>query len=394
MARWGILAVAVTAALLLSIAAIAAGYLFSGMMAARMAGLEYYRAGGEAVAARTEAVTAAATAAPAAGKEGQGAAGAQEAVTAYAGRGRMISYTASMSLLVPRGGVKRCVDAILSLVSSYGGYISSLSVWEDRAVLAVKVPQGSMMAFMEDVSRMGRVAGRSISGTDLADRIIDLEARLRGAREAEARLLELLDRARSVDEVLSIMREASRVRGEIEAMEAQLRNLETSISYAAITIEVSEEPGSRRVEVIFRVLDSRGQPVPGAQIYLKAGEARRLVTDEFGEAEAALERGSNISLIAVFRRPDGELLRASMSDVADSNKTVIIRFDKPSEPPAVNLEALPGLASTLASYLVTGLMILAIIIIPLMILMLAVITAAKRMYHRLAPARRQDERKQ
>jgi hypothetical protein len=98
-------------------------------------------------------------------------------------------------------------------MSSYGGYISSLSVWEDRAVLAVKVPQGSMMAFMEDVSRMGRVAGKSISGTDLADRIIDLEARLRGAREAEARLLELLDRARSVDEVLSIMREVSRVRG-------------------------------------------------------------------------------------------------------------------------------------------------------------------------------------
>lgn len=59
--------VAVTAALLLSIAA---GYLFSGMMAARMAGLEYYRAGGEAVAAT-------AMAAPAAGKEGQGAAGAR-----------------------------------------------------------------------------------------------------------------------------------------------------------------------------------------------------------------------------------------------------------------------------------------------------------------------------
>jgi len=123
-ARWGILAVAVIVALLLSMVA---GYLFSGMMAARMAGLEYYRAGGEAVAARTEAITATATVAPAAGKEGQGAAGAQEAVTAYAGRGRMISYTASMSLLVPRGGVKRCVDAILSLVSSYGGYISSLS---------------------------------------------------------------------------------------------------------------------------------------------------------------------------------------------------------------------------------------------------------------------------
>lgn len=86
--------------------------------------------------------------------------------------------------------------------------------------------------------------------------------------------------------------------------------------------------------------------------------------------------------------------QGSMSDVADSNKTVIIRFDKPSEPPAIDLEALPGLASTLASYLVTGLMILAIIIMPLTILMLAVITVAKRMYHRLAPARRQGERKQ
>jgi len=255
-------------------------------------------------------------------------------VTAYAGRGRMISYTASMSLLVPRGGVKRCVDAILSLASTYGGYISSLSVWEDRAVLAVKVPQGSMMAFMEDVSRMGRVAGKSISGTDLADRIIDLEARLRGAREAEAKLLELLDRAGSVDEVLSIMREVSRVRGEIEAMEAQLRNLETSISYAAITIEVSEEPGSGRVEVIFRVLDSRGlleTPENGVILIVANPSACRMTNITTVTRIANITyttmtliggRTTSVVTVCTAQKPKGECLWGTITYIADSTTVI------------------------------------------------------------------------
>jgi hypothetical protein len=246
----------------------------------------------------------------------------------------MISYTASMSLLVPRGGVKRCVDAILSLMSSYGGYISSLSVWEDKAVLAVKVPQSSMMAFMEDVSRMGRVAGKSISGTDLADRIIDLEARLRGAREAEARLLELLDRARSVDEALSIMREVSRVRGEMEAMEAQLRNLETSISYAAITIEVSEEPESRRVEVIFRVLDSRGlleTPENGVILIVADPSAcrmtnittvTRIVNITYTTMTLIGGRTTSVVTVCTAQKPKGECLWGMIIYIADSTTVI------------------------------------------------------------------------
>lgn len=384
MAKWRILAIAVAAILILSIVS---GYIFSSMMTAMTAApkLEHYPAQVMPVATATPAPPLSKEPPPS--EEGSKAP-APEVLTAYTGQGRMISYTARISLLVSAGGVRGCVDNILSIMEAYGGYVSSMEVREKGAILTVKVPQDGMMEFIEEVSKTGRVVDKTVSGVDLTDRIIDLEARLRNAREVERSLLDLLKMAKNVSDVLDIMRELSIVREEIEVMEAQLRNLRTSASYATVTVEVSEEePRRGRVEVLFRVLDSRGLPVPGAHIHLKAGEVRGFVTDEFGEAKAEVERGSNMSLIAVFHRPDGEVLRASMAEVADHNKTVIIRFNKPSEPPAIDLERLSAFASILVNYLVTGLVVLAILIAPLAAVILVAVAAMRKIRARLAPRR-------
>jgi hypothetical protein len=183
-----------------------------------------------------------------------------------------------------------------------------------------------------------------------------------------------------VSEVLEVMRELSKLREEIEVMEAQLRNLEMSISYSTITIEISEEEARKEyVELLFKVLDSRSIPVPKTYIYVK-GSVERLVTDEFGEVKASFEKNTNITLIALFYRSDGEALKASMTDKADSNKTLTIRFDKPSEPPMINLEKLPAIASSLINYLSMGLTVIAILIVPLLVIVLILFVAIRKIY--------------
>jgi len=104
-----------------------------------------------------------------------------------------------------------------------------MDIGGEVASLTVKIPQNSFFRFIDEVSKIGKVASRSISGTDLTGKIIDLRARIRNARAVEASLLKLLDRARNVSEVLEVMRELSKVREGIEVMEVQLRNLEMSV---------------------------------------------------------------------------------------------------------------------------------------------------------------------
>ncbi|MCL7391524.1 MAG: DUF4349 domain-containing protein [Thaumarchaeota archaeon] len=308
----------------------------------------------------------------------------QEYLTAYSEQGRLISYTASVSLLVPRNEVKSSVDKVLFIINIYNGYISSMNIGEEKAYLVAKIPQDNLFNFLEDASKIGEVVSKSISGVDLTDKIIDLRARIRNAEAIEAHLLGLLNKTGNVSEILEVMRELSVVREEIEVMKAQLRNLEISISYSTVTIEISEKELKKEyVELLFKVVDSGGLLVPNTYIYVKDGEARMFVTDEFGEVKVPFEKNTNVTLIAVFYRSDGEVLKTSQTDVADSNKTVTIRFSKPSEPPYINLEKSSMIASFFINFLITGLIITTVLVMPMLFIFTALIALARRAYSRM-----------
>jgi len=92
---------------------------------------------------------------------------------------------------------------------------------------------------------------------------------------------------------------------------------------------------------LFKVVDSKGLLAPNTYIYVKDSEASMFVTDKFGEVKVSSEKNTNITLIAIFYRSDGEVLKASLTDVADSNKTITIRLSKPSGPPYIAGITLP-----------------------------------------------------
>lgn len=309
----------------------------------------------------------------------------QKYIATYSNQGRLISYTAEISLKVPRNEVKNTVDKILSIVDVYGGYVSSMNVEENTAYLVSKIPQENLFNFLDNVSKIGEVENMDISGTDLTDKIIDLRARIRNAEAIEARLLELLDKAGSISEILEVMKELSKVREEIETMKARLNNLESSTTYSTISIKISEKMLKREyVRIVFHVLDSTGVSVPGTLIFVKdGGEVRRYVTDEFGEVKASFEKNTNISLIAIFYRSDGEILKTSLTEVVESNKTVTIRFNKPYEPPLISLEKLASITVSLFNYLTTGLIFLAILIAPLSFITLSLIGVGRRIYAKI-----------
>ena len=72
--------------------------------------------------------------------------------------------------------------------------------------------------------------------------VADLDARLSNSRVIEKRLTEVLQsRTGDVGDVLEVEREIARVRGEIEQMEAERKQLDRRIEYATLTLEIVEE---------------------------------------------------------------------------------------------------------------------------------------------------------
>ena len=71
---------------------------------------------------------------------------------------------------------------------------------------------------------------------------VDLAARLKNSRATEERLLGVLrNNTGKVKDVLEVENEISRVRGEIEEMEADQRALQSRVDFATITLSVTEE---------------------------------------------------------------------------------------------------------------------------------------------------------
>ncbi|MGM0652752.1 MAG: DUF4349 domain-containing protein, partial [Bacillota bacterium] len=76
---------------------------------------------------------------------------------------------------------------------------------------------------------------------DVTMQYIDLESRLNNQKAQEERLVEILEMAETVEDILEIERELNRVRGEIESMTAQLNHLEDQVSFATIHVNLREE---------------------------------------------------------------------------------------------------------------------------------------------------------
>lgn len=130
-------------------------------------------------------------------------------------------------------------NEISTIVKSYGGYIARLSISgeeEKSAVMTVMVPESAFYDALNTIRKVGKTISEEVNVRDVTEQHIDLEARLRNLRAEEEWLLAAVDKAESVQDLIVIEKELWRVRGEIERIEAQLKNLERMISYSTISI--------------------------------------------------------------------------------------------------------------------------------------------------------------
>jgi len=104
------------------------------------------------------------------------------------------------------------------------------------------VPADQLEAVMSELKKLGRVESESQTGEEVTQQYIDLEARLSNARNAEQRLTDILrQRAGKLADVLAVELEIDRVRGEIERMDGEKKNLTNRVTFATVTVKIAED---------------------------------------------------------------------------------------------------------------------------------------------------------
>jgi hypothetical protein len=109
-----------------------------------------------------------------------------------------------------------------------------------RATVQIRVPQDRLEVTLDALSRLGTVQRQSLSAEDVADQLVDFQARLRNLQKTESTLLQIMDRSGSVADVLKVSEALSRTRQESEQMTAQLTNLKNRVAYSQISLSMEE----------------------------------------------------------------------------------------------------------------------------------------------------------
>jgi hypothetical protein len=173
--------------------------------------------------------------------------------------------TASISIEVEL--VREAVAQVRVIAESLGGFIEQMSVSgsddHQRAFVNLRIPQDGFSVALERLEALGKVRSQSLGSEDVSEQFIDLEAQLKSALRKEESLLSLLGKATNVSEILSIERELSRVRSEIERTQGRLNFLERRVELGTISVslfppeaEVKEPPSASLSIVVSDVTGS------------------------------------------------------------------------------------------------------------------------------------------
>lgn len=159
--------------------------------------------------------------------------------------GPLIARTASLNVSVKEFNSARA--AVEKIAKAHQGYISTLNLTTEKGSpqsleAKLAIPAAQFDAALADLRALGRVAQEQQSSEEVTSQVVDLDARLKNSRETEAQLAKILRaRAGKVGDVLEVEREMARVRGEIESMEAEQKQLRARVAFSAIDLNLSEE---------------------------------------------------------------------------------------------------------------------------------------------------------
>jgi hypothetical protein len=98
-----------------------------------------------------------------------------------------------------------------------------------------------MDSFLDSARTLGEKESEEISGNDITDEYRDNTAVLTNLKKVRERYLALLDKAKTVEEILKVEAELERVNSQIEKLEGTIKYAEQSVTYSLITVKFNEK---------------------------------------------------------------------------------------------------------------------------------------------------------
>lgn len=147
------------------------------------------------------------------------------------------------------------MDMVDARISEYGGYTESADINGNEALgqyryanLVIRIPSDRIREFLDMVSTNSNVTYSHKSSDNVTLQYVDLQSHIKALKVEQESLMNLLAKAESVEDIISLQSQLTQVRYEIESYESQLRTFDNKIDYTTLYLDVSEVKRETTVE--------------------------------------------------------------------------------------------------------------------------------------------------
>ena len=153
---------------------------------------------------------------------------------------RMLIWKANLSIEV--WNISNAVNQASSMAERAGGFIEQKSDrGEESSSLTLRIPAKAFKTALLDLETIGTVTYRNVTGEDITEDYMDVDARLKNKIVLRDRLKQLLEKATEVKDILSIETELNRVQADIDSMEGRIKSLKGQVDYATIRLSLNRK---------------------------------------------------------------------------------------------------------------------------------------------------------
>lgn len=130
-------------------------------------------------------------------------------------------------------------------IGEYGGYVEFSENYGNQksrrsATLTIRIPAANLETFLTGLSQESNVTYQSRSVKDITLNYVDVQSHKEALLVEQQRLMELLEKADNLQDLLTIEERLTYVRYELESYESQLRLYDNQIDYSTIHLSIRE----------------------------------------------------------------------------------------------------------------------------------------------------------
>jgi hypothetical protein len=153
---------------------------------------------------------------------------------------RMLVWKAYLTIEVDNVG--ESTAKTVALAERFKGYVEQKSdSGEESASVRLRIPAASLKDAVGALELLGEVTYRTVSGEDVTEQYIDVEARLKNKIELRDRLRLVLASATEVKDIIAIETELNRVQSDIDSMEGKIKLLRGQVDYASVEVTLQRK---------------------------------------------------------------------------------------------------------------------------------------------------------